>query len=255
MADNSLKAIRQEIAKLRMLIGTHIGNPNAHPTMTTPYDPKGFIDGDTWRFAHKNPKWIPSNSDISTLNGGFYMAVNSNSLLNAPQNSDGVCYIEVLMQTREENNTHALYKFYNVTKQKVIYGWKATKTNGKIIWDRSNKKRDLGGAFTNTGSYFTVINGLQSTLVYVHVDIDVNVAVNSAATISTGFPGSLRPSEAIHFGGNGVRDDNSWGSAGLIFQASGSISVMNEDSHPIKHVNGTLIYQLHTEGTTEKWGE
>lgn len=248
-----IDALRQEVAKLKGLIGSHIGNANAHPIVQNTKSSAGFIDVDTFRFARNNPKWIPETTDLSTLDSGLYTSGASQNLVNGPEKANGASYISVFNQENSENSTNKLIIVYDITTRNVFRGWKSSKSGGGIAWEDDGERHILGEKFSGGTSYYSVTVSNNSKQVQLVVSVDINAATDSTTTLTTEIPTDLKPPYDIYGGGLGIASGSTTRkSASFAITSTGAIKIFNTSDSQLTHFSGSLVYTIESQGNQIK---
>lgn len=252
----TIESLAQEVNYLKGRINTLWMNPNAFPVMNA--DPsadnpfgwqRGFVNSHTVRAAERIPAFVNDGIDVFTLKPGFYQIRNLRSAKNVPAEAIGQGLLEVAATYPEENDQLGHLTLWDLPTHKTFHAWKSVYTNKQYIWDRIDKKQNFGGAMASSGSYYSLIRTLSTTLLYCYFNLNINVPKHGYINIDTGFPGTLRPSLPIYFTGVG-QGENAWGAVAIVLTQNGTIQVINTSDYDVKRVYGVGTYSYDEDQNT-----
>lgn len=252
----TIESLAQEVSYLKGRINTLWMNPNAFPVMNA--DPsadnpfgwqRGFVSSHTVRAAERIPSFTNDGIDVFTLKPGFYQIRNLSLAKNVPAEAAGQGLLEVAATYPEENDQLGHLTLWDLATHKTFYAWKSAYTNKQYIWDRIDKKQNFGGAMASSGSYYSLIRTLSTTLLYCYFNLNVNVPKHGYINIDTGLPGTLRPSVSVYFTGSG-QGDNVWGAVAIVLTQNGTIQVINTSDHDVNRVYGVGTYSYDEDQNT-----
>lgn len=252
----TIESLAQEVSYLKGRINTLWMNPNAFPVMNAdpsvdnPFDwQRGFVTLHTVRAAERIPSFTNDGVDVFALKPGFYQIRNLKAAKNVPAEANGQGLLEVAATYPEENDQLGHLTLWDLATHKTFHAWKSVYTNKQYVWDRIDKKQNFGGAMATSGSYFSLIRTLSTTLLYCYFDLNINVPKHGYINIDTGFPGSLRPSAPVHFTGSG-QGDNVWGALAIVLTQNGTIQVINTSDYDVNRVYGVGTYSYDEDQNT-----
>lgn len=252
----TIESLAQEVSYLKGRINTLWMNPNAFPVVNA--DPsadnpfgwqRGFVSSHTVRAAERTPSFTSDGVDVFTLKPGFYQIRNLKAAKNVPAEATGQGLLEVAATYAVENDQLGHLTLWDLATHKTFHAWKSVYTNKQYIWDRLDKKQNFGGAMASSGSYYSLIRTLNTTLLYCYFNLNVNVPKHGYINIDTGFPGTLRPSLPVYFTGAG-QGDNVWGPLTIVLTQNGTIQVINTSDYDVSRVYGTGTYSYDEDQNT-----
>ncbi|WP_421022290.1 hypothetical protein [Limosilactobacillus fermentum] len=252
----TVESLAQKVNYLQGRINTLWMNPNAFPMYTPNPDAnnpfgwdRGFISFHTARAAERIPAFTSDGIDVFTLNPGFYQISNLKAAKNVPAEATGQGLLEVAATYPEENDQLGHLTLWDLTTHKTFNAWKSAYTNKQYIWDRLDKKQNFGGTIASSGSYYSLIRTLSTTLLYCYFNLNVNVPKHGYINIVTSLPGSLQPSLPVYFTGIGS-GGNMWGAVAIVLTPNGTIQVINTSDYDVSQVYGTGTYSYDEDQNT-----
>ena len=252
----TIESLAQKVNYLQGRINTLWMNPNAFPVMNAdpsadnPFDwDRGFVTLHTVKAAERIPAFTNDGVDVFALKPGFYQIRNLKAAKNVPAEATGQGLLEVAATYPEENDQLGHLTLWDLTTHKTFHAWKSVYTNKQYLWDRIDKKQNFGGAMASSGSYYSLIRTLSTTLLYCYFNLNINVPKHGYINIDTGLPGTLRPSVSVYFTGSG-QGDNVWGAVAIVLTQNGTIQVINTSDHDVNRVYGVGTYSYDEDQNT-----
>ncbi|PKX51455.1 hypothetical protein BIS21_14090 [Lactiplantibacillus plantarum] len=252
----TIESLAQKVNQLQGRINTLWMNPNAFPMYTPDPDAnnpfgwnRGFISFHTARAAERIPAPTSDGIDAFALKPGFYQISNLKLAKNVPDEAIGQGLLEVAATYAVENDQLGHLTLWDLKTHKTFHAWKSVYTNKQYIWDRIDKKQNFGGPIASSGSYYSLIRTLSTTLLYCYFNLNVNVPKHGYINVATRFPGSLRPSLPVYFTGIG-NGENMWGSVAIVLTQDGTIKIINTSDYDVSQVYGTGTYSYDEDQNT-----
>ncbi|OTF89028.1 hypothetical protein A8C46_08495 [Ligilactobacillus salivarius] len=245
----TIENLAQNLRADEALIKTHLNNPFAHP-IADPFNMSkegyaisyGFVSRQQIGQALGIPWYLPDNTDIFSLDPGYYKCYKPKGLPDNISIRGSVWTIKVNypLDSRDAGLITATDEFGS---QLV-----AVRHSGNWNWLRYGDKVKFGGDLANSASYYTLIHTENKIQVHCHIDIETNVTKNSYKSLSNPYPGSLWLPE---WSGGRMEDGLSTTGVG---KGSGFKSVqmwfnpllyiINYNDIDINHVWGDFRYEL-----------
>jgi hypothetical protein len=169
--------------------------------------------------------------------------MNTGSVKNVPDEATvGVNYIEVSRQGDDENKSYGKITLYNLTTEKSFIAYKQGWNQGKWHWLRYEKKANFGGDWSSSQTNYSIYHLDTTTLFSATINANVRLGPHNYARIITGFPGSLRPDRKIYVNGMAQTADNVWESAGVIFDETGTLTIVNLSDKTITRTFAEMLF-------------
>ena len=247
----TIENLAQNLRSDEALIKTHLNNPFAHP-IADPLDMSktgyanahGFVSRKQIGQALGMPWYLPDNTDIFSLDPGYYKCYKPKGLPDNISIRGSVWTIKVNypLDSRDAGLITATDEFGS---QLV-----AVRHAGNWNWLRYGDKVKFGGDLANSNSYYTLIHAENKIEVHIHIDVETNISKSSYKSLGTSYPGSLfLPEWSADMekgltvqGGAFSSSSNAYKPVQLWFTPA--LYVINYNDIDIDHVWGDFRYEL-----------
>ncbi len=245
----TIENLAQNLRADEALIKTHLNNPFAHK-IADPLDISktgyansyGFVSRKQIGQALGMPWYVPDNTDIFSLDPGYYKCYKPKGLPSNATTKSSVWTIDVNYPL--DSSDAGIITVTNDLGSKLV----AVRRGGTWNWLRYGDKLKFGGDLANSNSYYTLIHAENKIQIHIHIDVETNVSKNSYKIIGTAYPGSLFLPEwsADMNKGLTVQGSGFSGSAYKPVQLwfTPALYVINYNDIDLTHVWGDFRYEL-----------
>lgn len=244
----TIENLAQNLRADEALIKTHLNNPFAHP-IADPFNNSkegyvinyGFVSRKQIGQALGIPWYLPDNTDIFSLDPGYYKCYKPKGLPDNISIRGSVWTIKVNypLDSRDAGLITATDEFGS---QLV-----AVRHSGNWNWLRYGDKVKFGGDLANSASYYTLIHTENKIEVHIHIDFEATVSKGSYKSFSNPYPGSLWLPEWNGEMVNGLSTTGVGKGSGfksVQLWLAPALYVINYNDIDINHVWGDFRYEL-----------